>query len=341
MSNQTTKKLPDLEVSNSFLKDIEISQNSFSIKSNLITHHSTLKGLNNIKKYLSEEYKNLDYDIETLLFVLKKTKHNQEEIPFILSFFMKSQLHNYLSLFRLNDDKIKNLFLALTSFITVNDLKKNKIICRKDDKSQILYLLVKGEVEIRNLSVEEVKMSGFNYFKYLINLQKKNEKDIFLKTLKNNYKNFPIHYKDRFIISFIAFKLLYEDYIIEQNLQVNLRRNTYQFELKELNKIHELLNLCLLDLIQDFGIKIEFNIDNLTKIKEIIKKNLDSKLINNYLLSYYTFLIDYTKIKTVNIYKEINYVIDKEGEIIGKEEKGKYIETAISNTEWKLISFST
>ena len=185
MSNQTTKKLPDLEVSNSFLKDIEISQNSFSIKSNLISHHSTLKGLNNIKKYLSEEYKNLDYDIDTLLFVLKKTKHNQEEIPFILSFFMKSQLHNYLSLFRLNDDKIKNLFLALTSFITVNDLKKNKIICRKDDKSKILYLLVKGEVEIRNLSVEEVKMSGFNYFKYLINLQKKNEKDIFLKTLKN------------------------------------------------------------------------------------------------------------------------------------------------------------
>ena len=341
MSNQTTKKLPDLEVSNSFLKDIEISQNSFSIKSNLITHHSTLKGLNNIKKYLSEEYKNLDYDIDTLLFVLKKTKHNQEEIPFILSFFMKSQLHNYLSLFRLNDDKIKNLFLALTSFITVNDLKKNKIICRKDDKSKILYLLVKGEVEIRNLSVEEVKMSGFNYFKYLINLQKKNEKDIFLKTLKNNYKNFPIHYKDRFIISFIAFKLLYEDYIIEQNLQVNLRRNTYQFELKEVNKIHELLNLCLLDLIQDFGIKIEFNIDNLTKIKEIIKKNLDSKLINNYLLSYYTFLIDDTKIKTVKIYKEINYVIDKEGEIIGKEEKGKYIETAISNTECKLISFSS
>ena len=341
MSNQTTKKLPDLEVSNSFLKDIEISQNSFSIKSNLISHHSSLKGLNNIRKYLSEEYKNLDYDIETLLFVLKKTKHNQEEIPFILSFFMKSQLHNYLSLFRLNDDKIKNLFLALTSFITVNDLKKNKIICRKDDKSKILYLLVKGEVEIRNLSVEEVKMSGFNYFKYLINLQKKNEKDIFLKTLKNNYKNFPIHYKDRFIISFIAFKLLYEDYIIEQNLQVNLRRNTYQFELKELNKIHELLNLCLLDLIQDFGIKIEFNIDNLTKIKEIIKKNLESKLINNYLLSYYTFLIDDTKIKTVKIYKEINYVIDKEGEIIGKEEKGKYIETAISNTECKLISFSS
>ena len=72
MSNQTTKKLHDLEVSNSFLKDIEISQNSFSIKSNLISHHSTLKGLNNIKKYLSEEYKNLDYDIETLLFVLKK-----------------------------------------------------------------------------------------------------------------------------------------------------------------------------------------------------------------------------------------------------------------------------
>ena len=341
MSNQTTKKLPDLEVSNSFLKDIEISQNSFSIKSNLISHHSTLKGLNNIKKYLSEEYKNLDYDIDTLLFVLKKTKHNQEEIPFILSFFMKSQLHNYLSLFRLNDDKIKNLFLALTSFITVNDLKKNKIICRKDDKSKILYLLVKGEVEIRNLSVEEVKMSGFNYFKYLINLKKKNEKDIFLKTLKKNYKNFPIHYKDRFIISFIAFKLLYEDYIIEQNLQVNLRRNTYQFELKELNKIHELLNLCLLDLIQDFGIKIEFNIDNLTKIKEIIKKNLENKLINNYLLSYYTFLIDDTKIKTVKIYKEINYVIDKEGEIIGKEEKGKYIETAISNTECKLISFSS
>ena len=122
---------------------------------------------------------------------------------------------------------------------------------------------------------------------------------------------------------------------------MNLRRNTYQFELKELNKIHELLNLCLLDLIQDFGIKIEFNIDNLTKIKEIIKKNLDSKLINNYLLSYYTFLIDDTKIKTVKIYKEINYVIDKEGEIIGKEEKGKYIETAISNTECKLISFSS
>ena len=341
MSNQTTKKLPDLEVSNSFLKDIEISQNSFSIKSNLISHHSTLKGLNNIKKYLSEEYKNLDYDIDTLLFVLKKTKHNQEEIPFILSFFMKSQLHNYLSLFRLNDDKIKNLFLALTSFITVNDLKKNKIICRKDDKSKILYLLVKGEVEIRNLSVEEVKISGFNYFKYFINLKKKNEKDIFLKTLKKNYKNFPIHYKDRFIISFIAFKLLYEDYIIEQNLQVNLRRNTYQFELKEVNKIHELLNLCLLDLIQDFGIKIEFNIDNLTKIKEIIKKNLESKLINNYLLSYYTFLIDDTKIKTVKIYKEINYVIDKEGEIIGKEEKGKYIETVISNTECKLISFSS
>ena len=170
--------------------------------------------------------------------------------------------------------------------------KKGEIIVKIGERLDSFYSIILGKINIMKPFEKKVEMTGFEYFKYLMELKKSKESYIFNQCVKNNEQNFVIELNHIDIIHYI-YLLNYLEFI---------RRNK-----KPAKKLDEILNIIDLNPIE---LGLDPNRLNSQNYKhdylKVVKKKLPK--ISHILFDQYSFFNDYTNKKEVIIYeyKKVN-----------------------------------
>ena len=90
--------------------------------------------------------------------------------------------------------------------------KKEEIVVKIGERLDSFYSIILGKINVLKPFEKNVLMTGFEYFKYLMELKKNNETYIFNQCIKNNEQNFVIELNHIDIIHYI-YLLNYLEYI--------------------------------------------------------------------------------------------------------------------------------
>ena len=92
-------------------------------------------------------------------------------------------------------ENVRDIFSSLSFTLKHKFIEKNKIIYKYNDDIDNFYLILKGKVTILVPNEEYVKLNQIEYFLYLLNLRKYNEKALLIKTLNKNNDMYPMNEK--------------------------------------------------------------------------------------------------------------------------------------------------
>ena len=225
----------------------------------------------------------------------------------------------------------KNISEKIINFCCIEmrykNFKKGDIIIKIGERLDSFYSIILGKINIMKPFKKKENMTGFEYFKYLMELKKKKENYIINLCIKENENNYVIEPPHIDVIHYI-FLLNYLD-----SIHINK---------KPAKQLDEIINLIDLN-------PIEFNLDpnKLTSEKythdylRTIKKKLPN--ISHILFDQYSFFNEYSIKKEVNIfeYKKVNTL--KANDFFGEsnaENKGTMNETIIADEDCDMASLS-
>ena len=190
----------------------------------------------------------------------------------------------------------KNIVEKIINFCCIemryHCFKKGEVIVKIGEKLDSFYSIISGKIETMKPFEKKVEMTGFEYFKYLMDLKRNKENYILNQCIKNNEQNFVVEANHLDIIHYI-YLLNYLEYI-------HLNKKPA----KELDDIITLINLNPSELGIDPYI---LNSDNYKHdYLKVIKKKLPD--ISHILFDQYSFFNDYKEKKEVIIYeyKKVN-----------------------------------
>lgn len=179
--------------------------------------------------------------------------------------------------------------------------KKNETIIKIGDPPDSFFTIIFGKVNIIKPMPKTELLTGFEYFKYLMNMKKQNENYIFSECLRVNRTNYHIESNDGEIIKYI-YLLKYLDH-----LKTN---NEKKIDLDEV--------LDLLDIKpEELGIHPEHVTDNYyisDHRKKIIKK---IPIISPDLIEQYSFIINNISKNKVTIYEYKKFMTLKSNDYFG------------------------
>ena len=165
--------------------------------------------------------------------------------------------------------------------------KKGEIIVKIGDPPESFYTIIFGKAKIIEPIQKNQSLTGFQYFKYLMDLKKKKEDYIFNRCIKINKENYLIEPNDKDIIHYI-YLLNYLEHIKAIN------DPTIDFD-----KVLNLLDITP----EEIGIESD-SVNNINYINEnlnTIKKNLP-KIPQN-IMDQYSFIMDNIKKNEVTIFE--------------------------------------
>ena len=265
---------------------------------------------NKIKKDTKEKNNIIDLDIFTIFEKIPQ-RRTYKDIIILKKYLSKTKLSLFFKDLKLDNESIEKLLLICAIEMKIIKFNKNTIIYKISDLPDYIYLVISGKINVIKLLKDDIKMSGLEYFSFLMSLKKNNEIERFNLTINENNNIFNININDKDIIEFYFLRNV-----------INQILNDFDINFKEI------LNLC--NLTSDFFELDSNKIDNLNYIKENIKKILIKipPLSDNQISNYLFFQDNYFK-KTISIY---NYNITtnlQQGEFFGyySQEKNKREET--------------
>ena len=225
----------------------------------------------------------------------------------------------------------KNISEKIINFCCIEmrykNFKKGDIIIKIGERLDSFYSIILGKINIMKPFKKKVKITGFEYFKYLMELKKNKENYIINLCIRENEQNYVIEPDHIDIIHYI-YLLNYLDYI--------------HINKKPANQLDDIINLIDLN-------PIELNLDpnKLTSEKythdylKTIKKKLPN--ISHILFDQYSFFNEYSKKNEVYIfeYKKVNTL--KTNDFFGEsnaENKGPMNETIIADEDCEVAALS-
>ena len=194
-----------------------------------------------------------------------------------------------------NNDKrmIENLATFFGLEFRYQKFQKGEAIYKIDDFSDNFYMVLLGKVDILNVEPKKVNKTGYDYFSYIMNLKKNNEKYRYKLCIEENRKIYPISFDEEDLLPYFFLYFILED--IKEGKKVD-----------NFNKILQLIDIKP----REIGL-VESKINSmeyiLNKEKSIIKK------IKNFprdKIKEYEFIIDKKAKKSVILfeYKKIKSI---------------------------------
>ena len=179
--------------------------------------------------------------------------------------------------------------------------KKDETIIQIGSPPDFFYSIIFGKVKAIKPVPKDEELTGFQYFKYLMNMKKKNEDYIFRECIKNNKNDFHIELNDGEIIRYI-YLLIYLEHIKANNEPTI-----------DLDKVLDLLNLKPEELgINPESVNNNYYIhDNLNKILKKIP------YISPDIIEQYSFIFDNITKKEVTIYEYKQFLSLKANDYFG------------------------
>ena len=126
--------------------------------------------------------------------IFKNQNRNFNENQVVIDFLMN--LNPFAQEIKeVKKENVRDIFSSLSYTLKHKFIEKNNIIYKYDDDIDNFYLIIKGKVNILVPNEEYIKLNQIEYFLYLLNLRKYNEKALLIKTLNKNNDMYPMNEK--------------------------------------------------------------------------------------------------------------------------------------------------
>ena len=195
-SNNESKE-SELDSINSLIESNKIENNSLYNRKQL---KSPIKKKKRIALHGNQNYmlKFLNLSQEQFykkgLEIFKNQNRNFNENQVVIDFLMN--LNPFAQgIKEVKKENVRDIFSSLSFTLKHKFIEKNKIIYKYNDDIDNFYLILKGKVNILVPNEEYVKLNQIEYFLYLLNLRKYNEKALLIKTLNKNNDVYPMNEK--------------------------------------------------------------------------------------------------------------------------------------------------
>ena len=239
-----------------------------------------------------------------ILEVIQKFKIPPENRTVEDLYITKNYLHQtkliefYLN--ELNNDKrmIENLTTFFGLEFRYQKYQKGEAIYKIDDYADHFYMVLIGKVDIFNVEPKMVNITGYDYFCYIMNLKKNDEKHRYKLCIEENKEIYPISLDDEDLLPYIFLQFIIED-------------------IKEGKKIDDFYEILRLVDLRPYEIGLAENKLNSTeyilqKERRITKKiaNFSKdkiyryRFINNKIIKKHIKIFEYVKINTI---EPLNY----------------------------------
>ena len=314
ISNLGKKLDEEKELHKNELEDIN-SEFNYNMQSKIINLQSKKLTLMELEKDSKYNY----YEVIKRLKILPE-KRTIRDILRIKAYLIQSKLGINIA----EEFSDKNTVEKLINFCSIEmryyHYKKGEIIAKIGEKLDSFYSIIQGKVDIMKPFEKVVSMTGFQYFKYLMDLKKNKENYIINLCVKSNEKNFVIETNHVDILHYI-FLLNYLDYI--------------HINKKQPNELDDILNIIDFN-YEEFGLTpAKFNSQNYNyDYFKIIKKRLH--YISHILFDQYSFFNDNRDKKEVTIYEYKKIMELKSNDFFGDtmiENKASINETIIAEED--------
>ena len=126
--------------------------------------------------------------------IFKNPNRNFNENQVVIDFLMNLNPFAH-GIKEVKKENVRDIFSSLSFTLKHKFIEKNKIIYKYNDDIDNFYLILKGKVTILVPNEEYVKLNQIEYFLYLLNLRKYNEKALLIKTLNKNNDMYPMNEK--------------------------------------------------------------------------------------------------------------------------------------------------
>ena len=246
-----TNEIKKIEV-NSKKELLKLSTQIANLDSRLNEEKAKEEDSEEFKIKFQEKMLNLQSKKLTMLELEKDKKYNFYDViqrlkipPEQRSIRDVIRIKNYLTQSKLGSNIIKefpdkNIVEKIINFCCIemqyNFFKKDETIIKIGEKLDSFYSIISGKIKIMKPFEKKQEMTGFEYFRYLMQLKKNNETYIINQCIKNNDQNFVIETNHIDLIPYI-YLLNYLEFIHLNNK-----------EAKELDDILNLINLTPLEL---------------------------------------------------------------------------------------------
>ena len=325
--NKIIKNLESIKIFD--VNNIKNSRNNLK-KYNIENHNSFnifryIDERKNIKDKLLLYHSNLESDVLRLIEYLSidPIKRTKFEHKYIKNYLMKTSLMQ--SLLNLNENKrnITKILNKICLSLKYKFIYAGKTIYEINSIPLNYYYIIEGKVQALKPEKIVMRMTGFEYFTYIMRLKRDNEKYLIDLILKNQ-TNFAIYRAHLPILNYIIFTIIYREFCNNINYRFYFK---YELEDKNYNEtpLDKMINLCFInkeELLK--GINQNF-IESKSPMKELekqLQKNMPH--IDDELLKYYRPMALDKKLFDITLYKYKSFVDLKKGSFFGESTNNKY-----------------
>ena len=283
---QNSKRISEKKMTIMYKNDIHENDESEEKDSNEEDENNKNNDTSYIEKY-------------NILEVIQKFKippenRTVEDLYITKNFLHETKLIQYYIKELINDKRMtENLITFFGLEFRYQKCMKGEVIYRIDDYADNFYMVLLGKVGIFNIQEKIIRMTGYEYFCYIMNLKKNNEMHRYKLCIEENKSVFPISIDDEDLLPFFYLQFVLED--IKGGKII-----------KDFRKILELINIKPKDigLAENKLNSIDYILD---KEKRIIKKIAnfskdkikEYRFINNKIIKKNLKLFEYVKTKTI------------------------------------------
>ena len=281
-----------------------------------------------IKEKVSLYTNHLDSDIIRLIeyLSLEPMKRTKSEHKYIKQYLIKTTLMQ--SLLNLNENK-KNITKIINKIclnLKYKFLFAGKTIFEINDFPDNYYYLIEGKVQAFKPEKILMRMTGFEYFTYIMRLKRDNEHYLIDLILKNQ-TSYIIYKTHLPILNYIFFIIIFKEYCTNINYRFFFK---YELEDKIYNydsPLDKMINLCFCEkeeLLKDVNFKLGF-MEHRSPMKELekqLKKNMPK--IHEDILNYYSPMALDKKLCDVTLFKYKTVVTLKKGSFFGDSTNKKH-----------------
>ena len=274
---------------------------------------------------------NLESDVLHLIECLsiEPCKRTKYEHKYIKQYLMKTSLMQ--SLLNLNENKrnISKIINKVCLNLKYKFLYSGVTIFEINSVPDNYYYLIEGKVVTLKPEKIPMRMTGFEYFKYIMRLKRENEDHLIDLILKNQI-NLYIYKNDLPILNYVFFIIIFREYYSNINF-----RFYFKYELDDKGNEYEsylekMIHLCFCskeEVLKDIVLKkndIEHK-SSMIELEKKIRKNIPE--ISDGLINYYHQMATDKKIFDLILYKYKSVVDLKKGSFFGESLKMNSLRT--------------
>ena len=274
---------------------------------------------------------NLDSDVLHLIECLsiEPSKRTKYEHKYIKQYLMKTSLMQ--SLLNLNENKrnISKIINKVCLNLKYKFVYSGMTIFEINSVPDNYYYLIEGKVQALKPEKIAMRMTGFEYFKYIMRLKRENEDHLIDLILKNQINLF-IYKNDLPILNYVFFIIIFKEYYSNINF-----RFYFKYELDDKGNeyksyLEKMIDLCFCskeELLKDIEFKenlIEHK-SSMIELEKKIRKNIPE--ISDGLINYYHQMATDKKIFDLILYKYKSVVDLKKGSFFGESIKKNSLRT--------------